>query len=157
MNAPHDRTRSFRHIDSINVAIAIGAVATPTLTRIWEVGFGWQKAARFARFVLDRHRIIFALAEIAQNRPAQALGRHAVVSHRGQAPTLRCAHNLLFLVRQRFVARLLLDEKPAGRNIGIVPQQQTVRWLAIATRTTCFLVVRLQAARHVEMHHIAHV
>ena len=97
------------------------------------------------------------IAEIIQDMAAQTSRSKAVARHSCQQATLRGAYQFALFRRKGFVFNFLLDKKSTRADIAVVPQQQAFRRPAIATSTTCFLVIRLQRAWHIVMDNVTHI
>ena len=95
--------------------------------------------------------------EIIQDMTAQTARSKTVACHSSQQATLRGTHQFALFRRKGLIFHFLLDKESARADIAVVPQQQTLRRLAVATSTTRFLVIRLQRTRHIVMDNVAHI
>jgi hypothetical protein len=132
MHAAHDRPRRLRHIDRLEASIAVAARAALRLR-------------------------VHVLAEVPQQIAAQTVAGRAVADHPLKPLALARAHAFDLFGRQLLVLRVLVDEEALGLEVAVVPQEQALRQLAVATGAARLLVVRLHRTGHVEVDDVAHV
>ena len=91
------------------------------------------------------------LTEVVADARVAARPQLGIREHLTQA-RVRAALRLRVAVRER-----LLDEERVEVAVGRRPEQDALRRLAVPPRPSGLLVVRLQAAGHVQVHHLADV